>query len=645
MHRFILVLLLGSIAHSLSSQYSDITEETEVFHAYANPAFLGAGVAYLDYDMDGWEDLVMTGGSTPDRLWRNRGDGTFEDLSFLLTKHNSSHITSTVGVGDLNNDGCPDIIFGTYVLEDNDVILRNNCDGTFTRVDIATGLSEKGNAMGIALHDFNLDGLLDIYVLNYVREESIDRNDIGEIIGFSHSCDDNFLYINQGDFSFVERAKEMNAQGDGCGLAVTVIPVPGRDEFGIYIANDFGPFLQPNQLLVPDEFGNYIDEAPRYGVDRAMYGMGIGIGDIDQDLDLDYYVSNLGDNSLYISEGESFVERQFEFEVDNTITPDDKLATSWGTFFLDVDQDTDLDLFVANGTVFSPSFIEGSFIDPNILYLNQDGQFVSTDESFGIYFEGPSINRGAASGDIDNDGDLDIVTAYVNFEPTDLAERAYRIYQNDTENAGNFIKIDLRGTTDALDAFGSTVHIYHGGEAYLGYKYSGGTHVSQMSPYVHFGLGVSQTIDSLTVTWTNGQQQTHLNLEANQSIRITQGQETVDILGCTDSANQLFNPLATVNQGCEQDLSTSVLELEVGQDLQISSDGRSINIRPTDISVFGCQIWSVHGVAISDYISLAPNQESYTIDADYLESGLYIIQVFASEDRKQYLSKSVVLFD
>lgn len=645
MHRYISLLLLVALCSTLQGQYSDITEVSEVFHAYANPAFLGGGVAFIDYDMDGWEDLVMTGGSTPDRLWRNLGNGTFEDMSFLLSKHDSTHITSVVNVGDLNNDGCPDIIFGTYVLEDYDVILQNNCDGTFTRVEVETGLSEQGNATGIALHDFNLDGLLDIYILNYIREESIDRNDEGEIIGYSHVCDNNFLYINQGDFTFVERAQEMNAQGIGCGLAVTVVPVPDRDEYGIFIANDFGPFLHPNQYLVPDESGTYQDEAPRFGLDRSMYGMGIGVGDIDQDLDLDYYVSNLGDNSLYILENERFFERQFEFEVDNTNTPDDNLATSWGTFFLDIDQDTDLDLFVANGTVFSPGFIPGSFVDPNILFLNQDGEFVNTDESFGIYFETPSINRGAAAGDIDNDGDLDIITAYVNFEPTVIPERIYRIYRNDVENPGNFIKIDLRGTTDAVDAYGSKVHIYHGGEAYLGYKYNSGTHVSQMSPFVHFGLGSSETIDSLVVTWTSGQRQVLRDVPINQSVRIIQGQENLEILGCTDSANELYNPLATVNQGCNQDLSTSLLELEFGQDLQISSDGRNIIIQQTDVEVFGYQIWSTSGVPLSAYVELSPNQDVYIIEADYLESGLYIIQVFASEDRQVYLSKGVALFD
>ncbi len=645
MLRIYLLTFTLLVCHFLHSQYSDITESSEVFHAYANPAFLGGGVAFIDFDMDGWEDLVMTGGSTPDRLWRNQGDGTFEDVSFLLSKHDSTHITSVVNVGDLNNDGCPDIVLGTYALEDYDVILRNNCDGTFTRVDIDIALSEQGNAMGIALHDFNLDGLLDIYVLNYIREESIDRDDSGEIVGFSHGCDDNFLYINQGDFTFVERAEEMNAQGDGCGLAVTVVPVPDSDQYGIYIANDFGPFIHANEFLVPDEFGEYQDEAARYGLDRSMYGMGIGIGDIDQDLDLDYYVSNLGDNSLYIWEDERFMEGQFDFGVDNTTTPDDKLATSWSTFFLDIDQDADLDLFVANGTVFSPSFIEGSFVDPNILFLNQDGEFVLTDERFGIYFEGPSINRGAAAGDIDNDGDLDIVTAYVNFEPTDLAERAYRIYRNDTEDSGNFIKIDLRGTTDAADAYGSTVHLYHGGEAYLGYKYTSGAHVSQMSPFVHFGLGDSETIDSVVVTWTNGQQQTHHNLPVNQSVRIIQGQESLDVLGCTDSADGFFNPMATIDQGCEQDLSTSVFELEFGQDLQVSTDGRDIIIQQTDVEVFGYRIWSIGGLPLTKAEELLPNRNIYTIEADFLVSGMYIVQVFLTNDRSAYISKNVALFD
>jgi len=610
------------------AQYKDITSTTDIFHAYANPAFLGSGLTFVDYNQDGWLDIAMTGGSTPDRLFKNLSNGKFEDQSQLLSKHFEGDLTSAIVSGDLNNDGCDDVVICAYGRDQYDIILKNNCDGTFAKISIENALSSLGNSIGATLFDFNQDGLLDIYILNHVAEIRTETDEEGAIIGYDHECDKNHLYINQGDFQFEEQGEILNAQGEGCGLAVTVIPVPEREAFGIYLANDFGPFLIGNEFLVPDTNGSYIDQAFEYGVNKRMYGMGIGVGDFDNDLDLDMYVSNLGENILYQNLGDFFIETQRQYNVDNTSTPDDRLTTGWGTFFLDVDNDTDLDVFVANGTVFSPGFIEGSFNDPNQLFINRDGNYVQTKEEYGIYFIGQNINRGAAFGDIDNDGDLDIVTAYVNFDPTDDPARIYRVYRNDNDPL-HFIDINLVARNGALDAFGAQVTIYYGNEAQLQYKYSGGTHASQNTELVHFGLGETNHIDSILVLWPNFEESKYFDVPVNQTIQLSDNKETYDIIGCMDTENSRYNDKATINSGCELDLSTATNEL-IDDLVKIHVAQKTLYIKVENPEQYSFKIFNSAGQAVSRTKTVFI-KDIFQVNVDFLVDGIYFVQLISNE--------------
>ena len=175
---------------------------------------------------------------------------------------------------------------------------------------------------------------MDIYVLNYIDTLIFERDASGEIIGFDHQCIPNMLYLNNGDFTFSEMTAAYQASGHGCALAVAPVFLDNGNR-GIYLANDFGEYLHPNEFLWFNEDTNTFEEqAATMGLDQAMFGMGIAVGDIDGDLDLDYYVTNMGKNVLMENVDGKYVDRADVDGVDDTFANEIERTTGWGTFFL-----------------------------------------------------------------------------------------------------------------------------------------------------------------------------------------------------------------------------------------------------------------------------------------------------------------------
>ena len=609
------------------AQYVDITQDLGITHTYVNNDHIGGGVALIDYNADGWLDLVFTGGESPDRLYENQKNGEFKDVSAKLQKPLLSHVTSSVVSGDFNNDGCVDLYFSVYNRDASDFILINDCAEGFYIKE----LNNLGNSIGATLFDFNRDGFLDIYTIGYVEVPNPVRDSVDRIIAYDHTCGDNFLYLNEGNLDFVDATDAYEAKGSGCSLAVTVVPIPDLKTHAIYIANDFGEFLHPNQLLVLTDESVLVDEASLYGIDKRMYGMGIGIGDYDNDLDLDLYVSNLGENILYQNNQSHYVEVQQQLNVENTFTPDGQFATSWGTFFLDVDNDTDLDLFVANGFLFTPEFIGTSFIDPNQLYLNSDGRYVNTDTDFGIRNFGPGINRGAAMGDLDNDGDLDIIVSYINFEETSHQRLIYRIYDNVSDNDNNYLEIKLEATTTALDAYGSQVILYAESKSWLTYHYSSGIHCSQNTTFLHFGLKDIETIDSIKVIWPNYSENVYLHVPINRQILLKENSQQAEVYGCMNQSSLNYDPEATIDLYCLEDGTTSTDEF-LNKQITVSINQTIVTLdASSDSQVF--ELFDVSGrLIIREKIELNRTDELNVLVPTAV-SGIYICSL-TSKHRK-----------
>ena len=622
---FISIVLLPLLCRA---QFEDITARAGLQHNCATGAIMGGGAAFVDYDMDGWLDMVFIGGESPDRLYRNNTDGTFEDVSELLTKQVESDLTTGVLVGDLNSDGCPDLVFTTWNDDGIDFILTNDCNGNFLLENENT-LFKSANAMGGTLYDFNQDGLLDIYIANYVEEAVFLFDDNNEVNGFDHTPASNHLYINQGDMVFTEQSEEYGVASLGCALAVTVIPTPDKTGRGLYVANDFGEWVYPNEFFELGESLPYAEKASDYGLDIGIYSMGIGIGDLDNDLNFDLHISNLGSNSLLINDGTRYTNRASEMGVENEFAPDGLFTTSWGTFFFDVNNDRWQDLYVANGFINSPDFIKTSFIDPNQLYLNLDGQLIDRGSAFGVANAG--INRGSVYGDIDNDGDLDILTAYINFEPSDNPDRHYKLYENRTPN-NNFLDIDLVATSTASDAYGSILEITADDQKSIAYKYSGGTHTSQSSQLVHIGIDEAEIVDSVEIFWPSLETRSIIrDIPANTRLQVVEGQEGYEVIGCTDPEADNFNPLATINSGCLQNLSTSTNDIvnKDGGFTTFYAHGR-LEIQSESAVDFEYILSDLNGRSI--VANQVNSQDFENINLPPLPNGIYYLSIYTDFD-------------
>ena len=543
----------------IHAQYKDITIAAGIRHGHVDKTLMGGGAALFDYNNDGWLDIYMTGGTSTDKLYKNLRNNRFEDVSWDLPhNYNKQTNTSTVMAGDLNNDGCTDLFLTTYEKDKPHILLRNNCDGTFSDLSAEMGDMVASPGIGAAFLDFNHDGLLDIYLLNYIDSLIYERDDQGEVIAFNHRCVPNHLLVNRGQFLFEDVTEALHASGSGCALAVA--PMFGPDDrLGIYLANDFGEYLKANEFLAWDEQqGVFTETSASLGLDIPMFGMGIAVGDVDEDLDLDLYVTNMGKNAFLINEGTRYVEVAAEYKLDDTYANEKgEVTTGWGTFFFDFDNDADLDLFVANGFVQAARFLGTAGVDACRLFVNHGMRFEDRAEPLGVNLIGP--NRGVVYGDIDRDGDLDLVTTNTIFGGAVSIHSSYRVFENEIENQHHYLDLELEGVTNNRDGFGARVYLHTKGSTKMQYALSGGTHASQSSKTIHFGLKNIRNVDSVTVHWPNGLKDVYYDLPVDQHLRLVEGNPNASIIGCMNAEDPAYNPLATENSACqlEQQSQTS----------------------------------------------------------------------------------------
>ena len=490
---------------------------------------MGGGAAFFDMDNDGDDDLWISGGLNRDVLYENDGAGQFTEIGFQAGLGVTfNRVTSGVITGDLDNDGFKDVLILTHRGAAN-LLLKNLGNKTFEDITPSSGIGGlKVYSMAASMGDVNLDGYLDIYIGNYIETDRVERTaDRDSVIGFNHDCFGNTLYLNRGDFTFEEVSASWNVANTGCTLATGFTDFDGDHDPDLLVANDFGQWITPNALYVnqyPEP--RFIDQSKELGVDQGIYGMGIAIGDYDQDLDLDYYITNLGQNILLNhTPGSGFEEVGIPAMVDDTYGLDSLLAVGWGTVFMDMDNDTDLDLYVVNGYVPAAEFIDNKEENPNSFFKNVGGgQFerVVLEDGLGS----PQRGRGLACSDIDGDGDLDFLVVNYTKQATTQKIHKVELYRNDSENDHNWVGFSLKGTENNAQGFGSKVLLYTGEKAYLQEAMGGyGTHASQHSQVLHFGLGQADQIDSLEVFWPGGERQVYRDLGINQVHELEESQQ------------------------------------------------------------------------------------------------------------------------
>jgi enediyne biosynthesis protein E4 len=499
----------------------------------------GTGVAFIDYDGDGLLDLFFVNGTTLEgfpagqaptsRLYRNRGNGRFEDVTDRAGVAASGWGQGTC-VGDFDNDGHDDL-FVTFYGQNR--LYHNDGRGRFTDVTHKAGLTQSRTrwSTSCAFLDYDRDGRLDLFTANYIdldlASAPTPRSGLCRYKGLPVACGPpglaggkNLLFRNRGDGTFEdvsERSGITRASGT-YGLGVSTFDFDGDGWTDLYVAND----SNPSALYRNNHDGTFSDIAIRTGCaysqdGKPQAGMGVAIGDYDRNGTMDVFKTNFaGDTStLYANTGNGLCE-------DRTFTAGIGLNTrwlGWGTAFVDLDNDGWLDLFLTNGHVYPEVrqiATEFGYEQRKVVYRNEGkGRFVDVSERLGPPVTTPKAGRGAAFGDFDNDGQIDVAIANVNDRP-DL----FRLVGNP---ANHWITLTLTGTSSNRNAIGARVRAVTGGTEQWQEVRGGGSYLSQSDFRVHFGLGSATKVERLEVRWPNGLEERWENLDADTFHTLKEG--------------------------------------------------------------------------------------------------------------------------
>ncbi len=487
---FIAFLMASQLA---SGQFIELSEKVGINHLAIDPTNLSGGVAFFDYQNDGFEDIYLIGGGKRDKLYENQGDGTFQDVTYEMGL-GKIFMVPTMGVacGDIDNDGFTDLLITTKGKE-RTYLFWNDEGTSFKEGAVEAGIEGEYYGSSAAFGDYNLDGLLDLYIGNY------DPGNQGD-----------YLYKNNGDRSFTDVSYLLGQSGMGTALAVAFSDLDGDHDPDILVGNDFGFQYEPNRIFsnnYPEE--SFSEVSKQKSWDLEINSMGIAVGDYDEDGDLDYYVSDIGDNYLFNNQsGGTFIEEARGRQVENAE------GTSWGNAFFDFNNDSFLDLFIANGI-----FETGPTNQVNRLYKGDKDTF--EDVSLLQKVAHPARGRGLAIGDYDNDGYQDILVGVVGV----LSDNHHSLLYRNPGNDNNWLKVRLKGVTSNASAYGSLVEVKIGDRKLIRELSGGTSYLSHMSTVIHFGLGKVQKVDSLKIIWPDGAEQTYSNLEINKSYAIVEGGE------------------------------------------------------------------------------------------------------------------------
>jgi hypothetical protein len=480
------------------------------------PTANGSGVALFDFDGDGRLDLYFATGNflplaaAPDarnRLYKNLGGGKFRDetersgLGFRGYCHG-------IAVGDIDNDGDPDLFLSNY---GGDALFINHGNGTFTEVARAAGVFRPGTwSSSAAFLDYDGDGDLDLYVSRYgdweyPRDDQLCGDERRRIRRYCPPSElkrvKHTLFRNNGDRTFTDVTDEAGlGRSDGHGFAALAADLDGDGKVDIYVAND----RDPHFLYLNNGDGTFRDVSASSGAafdidGRAQAGMGVDAEDVDGDGRPELFVTNFADeyNTLYRNLGRGyFLDATANFGLAADSIP----WIGWGCALADLDNDGWPDIVVANANIDDNAESLGrplSYAEPPLLHRNLAGRrFRLSTSGAGAYFEGRHLGHGLAVGDLDNDGDLDLVISHKDGPPA--------ILRNDTPSGNHWVRFALVGTRGSRDAVGTRVEVEAGGRVIHRQKKSGHSLMSSHDPRILVGLGPSEVVGRVTIRWPSG---------------------------------------------------------------------------------------------------------------------------------------------
>ena len=540
------VVEMSAFQQDTPVQFSSIAEKAGIHFRHENgatpekylPETMGSGGLFFDYNNDGWLDIfLVNGGSFKDAgraararhgLFRNIGGGVFEDAT-----ESSGIEVFGFGMGacaaDFDNDGWTDL-YVTAV--GGNKLYHNNGDGTFTDVTRVAGVAAGMWSASCAWGDIDNDGYADLYVTRYV-DFTVQNNKVCPLVERQPAyCHPNvynalpdILYHNNGDGTFTDISRESGiGVVAGNGLGVVFGDYDNDGWVDIYVAND----STPNFLFHNKGAGVFEEVGFRAGVavgagGKPLAGMGTDMGDIDGDGLLDIFVTNLAQqtHNLYRNLGKGlFDDITFQSGVGRLTLR----FVGFGAAFLDYDNDGDLDLAIANGDVIDNV---GSLRDQatyeqlNLLLRNEgSGKFTDAGRESGPGFALKKPSRALAVGDIDNDGDLDILITNVGQSPD--------LLRNDGGNRSNSLLVRTIGRKSTREGIGARLKLTVGGKVLRRDVKAGSSYLAQNDPRIHFGMGRSPRAERLEILWPSGVVDAVLDIHANQIITVQEGTGVVN---------------------------------------------------------------------------------------------------------------------
>ncbi len=496
------------------------------------PETLGSGCAFLDYDRDGWQDILLINGMdwpghkqrrSTLRLYHNNGNGTFTDVTSRAGLDVEMYGMG-VAVGDYDNDGFPDILV-TCVGQNR--LFHNTGKGTFVDVTNASGLGRRSAFSTSALwFDYDRDGRLDLFVCNYVKWSpehdvfcSLDGKHKSYCTPEAYRGETCWLFHNRGNGTFEDvTASSGIFDSSSKSLGVAMLDEKASGWADLLVAND----TQPNKLYRNQRNGTFKDAAVEAGLafsteGKARAGMGVDVGDF----------TNSGRSGVAITDFDNEMTGLYEFSgkdyediaAQTGVGLASKNSLGFGCVFLDANLDGWLDLAVANGHIDETvRNIRGNvgYAQPPQLFLNNgNGSFHDIAAEVGGGFEQPKVGRGLAYADFDRDGDLDLLLT-TNNGP------AY-LYRNDQLAGNRSIRFQLVGTKSNRDGIGATIRVVSGGLNQSRMVKSGSSYLSQSELPVTFGLEKRDRVERAVIVWPSGRTEEFTNLAAGRSYECTEG--------------------------------------------------------------------------------------------------------------------------